>query len=182
MSEVSDRYARVADGFETTLRGVPPETWSSSSPCSEWTARDVALHVVNTHRRVRATLGDVAADELGPDADVATAWSAATEAVGTALTEPSLASKTVGGMFGEQPFESLVGRLLCTDTLLHTWDLARATGQDDTLDADAAEKALAFLTPIDDAIRRPGGFAPKLHPPDGADAQVRLLAFAGRAV
>jgi uncharacterized protein (TIGR03086 family) len=182
MSETSDRYARVADGFEAKMRAVPGEKWSSSSPCDEWTARDVALHVINTHRRVRAALGDVSADEVGSDADVTAAWAAATEAVRAALKEPSLASKTVGGMFGEQPFESLVGRLLCADTLIHTWDLARATRQDCALDPDAAEKALEFLTPIDDAIRRPGGFAPKLTPPDGADAQMKLLAFAGRAV
>ena len=84
-------------------------------------------------------------------------------------------------MFGEQPFESLVGRLLCADTLIHTWDLARATGQDDRLDEEAAERALDFLTPIDDAIRGPGGFAPKLKAPPGADARARLLAFTGRA-
>ena len=36
------------------------------------------------------------------------------------------------GMFGEQTFESLVGRLVCSDTLIHTWDLARATGQVET--------------------------------------------------
>ena len=86
----------------------------------------------------------------------------------------------MSGVFGEQPFESLVGRLLCTDTLIHTWDLARATGQDDRLDERAVEKALEFLTPIDEAIRRPGGFAPKLSPPPGADVQARLIAFAGR--
>jgi uncharacterized protein (TIGR03086 family) len=180
VSEVSDRYARVAGGFETKLVGVSADRWSSRSPCAEWTARDVALHVINTHRRVRAALGDVPAEEVDPDADLRAAWSSATEAVRTALTDQSQASRTVGGMFGEQPFESLVSRLLCTDTLLHTWDLARATGQDDTLDEEAAEKALEFLAPLDDAIRRPGGFAPKLDPPDGAGVQARLLAFAGR--
>jgi uncharacterized protein (TIGR03086 family) len=184
-SEVSDRYARVADGFGTRLRGVAPDQWSLSSPCSDWSARDVAVHVVNTHRRVRAALGDVSAEEIDgddPADDLDTEWVAATEAIRAALSDQALASKTVGGMFGEQPFESLVGRLLCADTLLHTWDLARATSQDDRLDEEAAARALEFLTPIDDAIRRPGGFAPKLPPPDGADAQARLLAFAGRAV
>ena len=69
-----------------------------------------------------------------------------------------------GGMFGEQTFESLVCRLLCADTLLHTWDLARATGQDDRLDPAAVAAALEFLGPLDEAIRRPGGFAAKIEP------------------
>lgn len=59
-------------------------------------------------------------------------------------------------------------------------DLARATGQDDQLDVDAAIKALEFLVPIDEAIRRPGGFGPKLVAPSYADAQTQLPAFAGR--
>jgi hypothetical protein len=85
-------------------------------------------------------------------------------------------------MFGEQTFESVVSRLLCSDTLFHTWDLARATGQDDNLDADAVAKSLEFLTPMDEAIRRPGGFAAKIDPDPDADTQTRWLNFDGRAV
>jgi uncharacterized protein (TIGR03086 family) len=88
----------------------------------------------------------------------------------------------VSGMFGEQSFESLVSRLLCADTLIHTWDLARATGQNEDLDPVAVQQAMEFLTPIDDAIRRPGGFGPKIEPPAGADPQTSLLNFVGRAV
>ena len=86
-------------------------------------------------------------------------------------------------MFGEQPFESLVGRLLCADTLFHTWDLARATGQDEQLDPRRSTSAApSSSTPLDEAIRRPGGFAPKIEPPPDADEQTRLLNFGGRAV
>jgi uncharacterized protein (TIGR03086 family) len=181
MSEVSDRYATVADGFAARLARIGPDQWSAPSPCTEWTATDVVIHVINTHLRVRATLGDVPAGEVHAGDNLESQWWSATDAIRTALADDALASQTIGGMFGEQPFESLVGRLLCADTLIHTWDLARATGQDDRLDHAAVEKALAFLTPIDEAIRRPGGFAPKLVPPAGADAQTQLLAFAGRA-
>jgi uncharacterized protein (TIGR03086 family) len=181
MTEVSDRYGVIADEFEARLRGVGADRWSSASPCEEWTARDVVVHVINTHRRVHAALGDVGFEEIDPDTDLRAEWGPAAGAIRAALSDESLASKTVGGMFGEQPFESLVGRLLCVDTLVHTWDLARATGQDDRLDERAAERALEFLIPIDEAIRRPGGFAPKLPPAPDADAQARLLAFTGRS-
>jgi uncharacterized protein (TIGR03086 family) len=85
-------------------------------------------------------------------------------------------------MFAEQSFESLLGRLLCADTLVHTWDLARATGQDESLDEAAATRALEFLLPIDDSIRRPGGFGQRLEAPPTVDAQTQLLAFTGRRV
>jgi uncharacterized protein (TIGR03086 family) len=130
---------------------------------------------------VAANVAEAPAVELDKDADLVALWPPARAAISEALDDPALASKTVRGMFGEQPFESLVGRLLCADTLFHTWDLARATGQDEQLDAEAVLRTLEFLQPIDEAIRRPGGFGPKIEPPAGADSQTELLSFGGRA-
>lgn len=180
VSEVSDRYSRVAAGFAARLERCSPGMLDGPSPCEGWTGRDVASHVVHVHRRVLASLDGRDAAEPPRGEDLAVAFRGASTAVDAALSEPEQAAKQISGIFGEQSFEALVGRLLCADTLIHTWDLARATGQDDQLDAEAATKALDFLTPIDEAIRRPGGFGPKLTPPPGADAQAKLLAFAGR--
>ena len=33
---------------------------------------------------------------------------------------------------------------------------------------------------MDEMMRTPGGFGPKIDPPPGADVQTRLLAFTGR--
>lgn len=140
----------------------------------------MASHVVHVHRRVLALVDGGDAPEPAGDEDLLAAFRAASEAVGAALADPSRATRTVSGMFGDQPFEELVGRLLCADTLVHTWDLARAGGQDDRLDADAVTKALEFLVPIDEGVRRPGGFGPKVTPSPDADSQTRLLAFTGR--
>jgi uncharacterized protein (TIGR03086 family) len=185
MSEVCDRYGTIASGFTERLGGVRPERWLDPTPCADWCARDLVVHVVNTHRRVLATLDQsepavISADE--PDRKLLLGWADARRGVLDALLDEARADQTVGGMFGEQPFSSLVGRLLCADTLIHTWDLARATGQDERLDPDAVAQALAFLLPIDEAIRRPGGFNPKIQPAPDADEQTKLLNFAGRAV
>jgi uncharacterized protein (TIGR03086 family) len=182
MSEIAERYATIADGFEARLAGVASDQWASPSPCTDWTARDVVAHVIRTNRQVRCSLDGSEAEEVAADGDLAGQWQAARDAVAAALADPAQASATVGGMFGEQPFESLVGRLLCADTLVHTWDLARATGQDEKLDLGAVSRAGEFLTPIDEAIRRPGGFAPKIIPGPDADAQTSFLNFCGRAV
>jgi uncharacterized protein (TIGR03086 family) len=152
------------------------------TPCSEWTARDLVTHVIGVHRRVVATLDGAEGGEVDPDGDLSGQWRAARGAVMGALTDEDQASRVVSGMFGEQPFESLVGRLLCADTLIHTWDLARATGQDDQLDGEAVAKAMEFLGAIDEAIRRPGGFAAKITPEPEADEQTKFLNFCGRAV
>lgn len=134
------------------------------SPCTGWTARNVVTHVVDTPWRALSSVQGPDLQAAGPEDDLLLMWGRATGAMRGALDDPIRSSTTVGGMFGEQPFESLAGRRLCSDTLIHTWDLARATGQDESLDEDAATKALEFLTPLDGAIRRPGGFAAKIEP------------------
>jgi uncharacterized protein (TIGR03086 family) len=182
MSEASERYTRVADGFTRRVAAVSADGWSAPSPCSEWTVRDLVAHVIGVHRRVIATLEGADATEVERNADLAEQWRAATDAVGEAVGDDDRASRVVSGMFGEQPFESLVGRLVCSDTLVHTWDLARATGQDERLDSGAVSKSMEFLAPLDEAIRRPGGFATRITPAPGADEQTRFLNFCGRAV
>jgi len=181
MSEVAKRYRVVADGFNARLEGVVPDGWAAATPCSDWSVRDLVAHVAMTHRRVIATLDGTEPVDVDPETDLMAQWRGATDAVVSALGDESRAPKLVTGMSGEQTFESLVGRLVCADTLIHTWDLARATGQDETLDPDAVAKAMEALAPIDDAIRRPGGFAAKIAPVPGADAQTQFLNFCGRS-
>jgi uncharacterized protein (TIGR03086 family) len=182
MSEVSDRYATIAAGFTARVAGVPPDRWASPSPCPGWTARDVVAHVINGHHRVLAMLSKSQPPVVAAGDDVAARWPAATEAMLAAVSDRQQSPRVIGTMFGDMPFEWLVNRLVCTDTLIHTWDLARATGQDERLEATAVTAVMELLTPFDETIRRPGGFGPKIEPAPDADAQTRLLNFCGRAV
>jgi uncharacterized protein (TIGR03086 family) len=180
VSEVSNRYQAVADGFTTRVEGVATGGWDAQSPCSDWTAQDVVVHVITTQRRVLAMLDGAEVGEVDRSGDVPGQWLAARQAMLDALVDEVTASSAVRTASGEQPFEVLVGRLVCADVLIHTWDLARATGQDEQLDPAAVAVCGDFLFPIDESIRRPGGFAPKIEPAAGADAQTRLLNFCGR--
>jgi uncharacterized protein (TIGR03086 family) len=180
VSEIANRYERIADAFSARIDAVPPGAWAKKSPCEDWTAHDVAKHVVDTTRNflTRLSGGDPTPPDTGED--VVTAWKVESAAVQAALTDPTRASTKVKGMGGEQAFEDLVGGILCADTLIHTWDLARATGQYDTLDPAGVEAAHAFLEPNDEMLRGSGAFGAKLDPPAGADEQTRLLCFVGR--
>jgi uncharacterized protein (TIGR03086 family) len=66
------------------------------------------------------------------------------------------------------------------DILVHTWDLARATGLDETLDATEVGRMLAGMEPYDEAMRQSGHYGPRVEVPDDADEQTRLIAFTGR--
>ena len=180
MTDIADRYAAIAAGFTARVQGV--HDWSLPSPCEGWVARDVVAHVVGNHRGILATLDGTDPAQLQADEDIADAWVHATGGIHAALLDPQRAAAPVQSPFGEMPMEQMIGRLITTDVLVHTWDLARATGQDESLDADAVAGAYAGLKPLDAMLRAPGVFGPKLDTPEGADLQTEFLSFLGRAV
>ena len=78
----------------------------------------------------------------------------------------------------EREHEALM--LVLGDVLIHTWDLARATGQDETLDRGMVHELLAGMEPLDGILRRSGQYGPRIAVPADADKQTRLIAFTGR--
>ena len=57
------------------------------------------------------------------------------------------------------------------DVLIHTWDLARATGQDETLDAALVADMWEGMQPMDEMLRASGHYGPKVAVPETADVQ-----------
>ena len=58
--------------------------------------------------------------------------------------------------------------------------MARATGQDESLEPSEVTSMFAGMEPMDEAIRGSGMFGPRVPVPDDADAQTKLIAFTGR--
>ena len=141
---------------------------------------DLVRHVSEVHRRVASLAGEEYGGAGQGMEDPAEEWRSASGVVLSILSDPSVSNKIVFSMMGEIPFSQLVNTLLAADTLVHTWDLARGAGLDDRLDPELVSATYAFMEPADEALRRPGGFGPKLDPPAGSDEQARLLCFLGR--
>ena len=183
MSEISERYKRRATGLNARVEAVPDDKWSSQSPCEDWVARDVVRHVVDTSGMFLGYI-DRKADGPSVDDDPVGAWHAARDAVQAALDDPEVAGTEYTGQFGPSTFEASVDRFLSADALIHTWDLARATGLDERLDPDDVHMMLEAMAAMEaqfgDAMRSSGAFGPKVEVPEGADEQTKLLAFAGR--
>lgn len=180
MTAISERYARLAGDFTATIEAVPSDRWADPSPCPGWTARDVVRHVVSTQGMFLGFIGRELGDIPSVDDDPLAAWKAATAIMQSALEDPAQAQTMHKGAFGERSLEQGADRFLCTDLIVHRWDLGRAAGIDVSLapaDVDAVMKAAEGFG---DAMRSPGAFGPALDPPDGADPQTRMLAFLGR--
>jgi hypothetical protein len=63
---------------------------------------------------------------------------------------------------------------------IHTWDVARATGQDETLDPGVVHDLLIGMEPLDEMLRASGQYGRRVEVPAAADEQTRLIAFTGR--
>lgn len=141
-------------------------------------ARDVVAHVVNGERMM--VLGE--SEPLPEGADLKAAWRETRQRVEAMAADPAKMAETVQSPMGEMPREQLIGNLVTMDLLVHTWDLARAVGADESLHAQAVADAYETLKPIDAMIRMPGVFGPKITAPAGADLQTEFLNFLGRKV
>jgi uncharacterized protein (TIGR03086 family) len=97
------------------------------------------------------------------------------------LDDPAVAEHVYDlAPIGTMPLEQAIDMIYTTDVFLHRWDLARATGQDETLDPDKCAEVLQGALPMDEAMRQSGHYGPRVDVADDADVQTRLLAFIGR--
>lgn len=176
--EVTDRLTRVVTGFDERVRATPADRWASPAPCEGWTATDVVAHVSGNLAGIAAALTETEAAAFDVD-DPAGSWTSAKDGLLAAVAWVDLATE-VPGPFGPMPAEQLIGRFVCNDVMVHTWDLARAVGGDERLNQDDVARAYSGLQPMDAMIRQPGVFGPKIEPAEGDDLQTEFLKFLGR--
>jgi uncharacterized protein (TIGR03086 family) len=190
MTEIAARFEEVAAGFTARVDAVPADAWERPAPCEGWVARDVVRHLVEWLPGPGFLLGtfDV---ETGPipsvETDPAGAWAVVRDAIQRALDDPATATRVEDcGPPGRLSLEATIAMTCTPDVLIHTWDLARATGLDERLDPDEVHRQLAgieALPPeVDQAMRSSGHYGPRVAVADDADEQTRLLAFMGRKV
>jgi len=178
MATTAELLILVNNGFRAQLHDLSAEQLNSATPCDGWTARDCLNHVVGIYHSMVHLL-----DENLSDDDGATAldrFNLVAAALEDAVMNEALAGTIVESPFGPLPLKQLVSSVVLSDTLVHTWDLAVATGGDRTLDPVLVERAYAKMEPMDEHLRSPGMFGPKIAPPSGADRQTEFLCFLGR--
>ena len=188
MADVPELYRRSMELFGGLLRSVRDDQWSGPTPCTEWSVRDLANHVIGENRwvpplmegRTIADVGDALEGDLLGD-DPAGEWDRAAKEAYAAVEEPSALERTVHLSFGDFPGRYYIAQVL-SDHVIHAWDLARAIGASEELDPELVEFAYEELVPQFEQWRQGGAFGPKVEVAEEADLQTKLLAEAGRAV
>lgn len=186
-AEIAARYRRRADVFEATVAAVDDDDWGRPSPCAEWDARDVVRHVADMHHVMLRPFGRDPAPGPTVDDDPLAAFRAARAEIVAILDDPVLAAQQTESPAGTMPGAEMVDQVASADLVIHRWDLARATGQDDTIDPEELERLWPTFQQIPEVLRVPGAwrpgmtvFGPVVEVPADAPLQDRALGLVGR--
>lgn len=169
------------------LSGVSPSQFNESTPCAKWNVKDLSNHMVSG----ALMFGMVTRGETLPDipdatdftsGDLVSSFDAARQSILAAWEEPGVEEREMNFPFAILPAE-MAARVELMEVLVHTWDLAHATGQDPLLDNSLAENVLDFASVmVPDALRSAQGdpFGFVVAEPDSAPPYVRLAGLMGR--
>jgi len=179
-SDPPERHRAIAGRFTEAVRATTD--WDAPTPVPQWVARDVVGHLVGWFPPFLASGSGIRLPEGPPVADdPAGAWQAHADAVQALLDDPATAGRSFSNPHtGDLPLDCAVDRFYTTDVFMHTWDLARAAGQDDILDPTLSAELFAGMQPLDELLRTSGQYGPRVPVPADARAQDRLVGFIGR--
>ncbi|GAA1507860.1 TIGR03086 family metal-binding protein [Nocardioides humi] len=167
--------ARGLDQLARLLAEIAPDQLDRPTPCEDWTLTDLVDHVVEGPTRAAKMMRGEEVDWSVPapaaGADPARAFRAGADDLLAAWRDAG-----EGGSPMSPDWQS-------AEIAVHTYDLATTIGHPTgDLDAEVAERGLAFMQANLTADNRGGAFLPEQPAPDDADAYQRLAAFAGRTV
>ena len=187
MTDLEVLFERAADGFGRHVHAIRRDQWPDPTPCADWDVRVLVNHVTVEQLWVPpltggSTVADIGdrfdGDQLGTDA-VAT-WDAAVRASIGSFTAPGALAGTVALSSGEKPMAEYCWEMT-TDALIHSWDLARGIGADETLDAELVALVYERTLPIAEGLQETGLFAPPVPIPEDSPLPTKLLALFGRS-
>lgn len=182
MSTPADDFRTVAAGLTARVEGTSPDAWEQPSPCEGWVARDVVRHLAEWMPGFCTGAGLPFDEPPSVDDDPVACWASLRDQFQALLDDPERAEAEIQSPMGAMTLGTAARRFVIGDVLVHTWDLARATGQDETLDAEAAQRMYDGLKPMAPMLSQSGMFGPAVDCPADAPIQQRLLSLTGRAV
>jgi len=172
-------YRATTDRAIALLDAVRNDQLGSPTPCSEWAVQQLIDHLVGgTEYLLSAAEGR---DPVPLTDATAADYRAGVTNVLVALKVPGAIEKSCTSPLGfEWPVSAAVAGTFM-DVLIHTWDLARATGQDEKLDPALVDACTAmFLPDMPEHGRAAGIIGPAVEVGEDVSPQDRLLAAMGR--
>jgi uncharacterized protein (TIGR03086 family) len=185
MTDIVKMHDRALEATTAIVANADPASFGKRTPCAEFDVRALLNHMIaGNYRFERIAHGEPATSvpatgDFVRD-DALTPYRRSAAAVSEAWADPSALDRTAQLPFGEFPGAFALG-IHTVETIVHGWDLAKATGQPTELDPDLYTVAWQNSKDIDETFRGPGRpFGPAVTPRPGASDTDTLMAWLGR--
>ncbi|MBW3659446.1 MAG: TIGR03086 family protein [Actinobacteria bacterium] len=178
-------HQRGVDVSTRLVEGISDDQWTSPTPCADWDVRRLVGHLTEEHAWVPPlvagrTVGEIGSVDAELGDDPVAAHDDAARAAQSAIEEPGALGRTVHLSYADVPGSFYVLQRTA-DLVIHSWDLAVATGQELALDDDLVQAAWDATAPhVSPEVREAGVFGPEVPVPDDAPLLDRLLGLTGR--
>jgi uncharacterized protein (TIGR03086 family) len=172
-------YRAATERAIVVVDAVRADQLESPTPCTEWTVQLLIDHLAGGAEYLLSSARGEEPRQTGPT--TAAGYRRDVAEVLDALASPGAMDRMCISPLGfEWPVSQAVAGTFM-DVLIHTWDLARATGQDEKLDPALVDACSAmFLPDMPERGRAAGIIGPAVEIGDDASPQDRLLAAMGR--
>ncbi len=171
MTSVEQMWGMVAAKWADVNAQIAEADWEKPTTCDGWCVQDIVDHAVGW----QITGGNVLGAGIAEGAD----WDTIQSAMTAALSDPANLEGEAEG-FGGMPKQGVAGMVI-GDLLVHSWDLARSLGVDETLPEEAVASTLMGLQRLpEQMLRGENMFGPAIEVAEDASAQEKLLGFVGR--
>lgn len=181
--DLSERHLAVCRRFGDSVRAASGK-WDRQSPCEAWDARAVLEHVIGFHDvlllRPLGLKPDRPRDDPQIRWDLTYAQLEKAFEPGRGLFERVVDVPELHANPATRLDAHAIVPDLTRDVLVHAWDLARAVGADDRLDAELCELFYAALPSDAGPLSGSGMFNSPVVVDEHTDVQSKLVARLGR--
>ena len=139
--DIPAMFRRAVAEFDARVRQIGDHQWQAATPDEDWAVRDLVNHLAGEDLWAPLLLAGSTIAEVGDrfegdvlGAEPKAAWAAASAQAVRAVEDDGAMDRIVHLSFGDFPGREYTLQLLA-DHLIHAWDLARAIGADERLDA-----------------------------------------------
>ncbi|MEV0152871.1 TIGR03086 family metal-binding protein [Micromonospora sp. NPDC050686] len=180
-TKTSELLTEIAPRTVTVVRGVTDDQLDLSTPCPEYTVRDLLNHLYDVAVNFQSMARREAPDWSRKEDHLTEGWrdrfAVEVDRAIEAWSDPAALEGDSPGMGLPQ---ATVGDMLLVDLTVHGWDLARATGQRMDAPADVVATGHAFMDRMGEMGQRMGAFGAPVPTDAGATDLDRLLGRSGR--
>jgi uncharacterized protein (TIGR03086 family) len=176
----------AADAAARTVANVDASQFGRPTPCNEWDVQALLNHLIlwtSYSLEARANGESVGQDlidhDFAADPGFAAAYRAQLDRALTAWADPATWERSLDVMGSPMPAADIAA-LNLAEMVLHSWDLAAATGQRYEVGDAVAAAALEAVEANAVLFREYKGFADPVEVPPATPVLDRVLALSGR--